>query len=455
VGLAAVLLIPQFLGIRGLERIGGGGHPILPCLHALFVPYPIALSKDSFFWTGTDVLYSDHIYYAGTVFSVAWLAAASLALAFAGRGKTFWRNPYFAASVLALLLALGPPAGLWALQAKLPLFSKFSHPLKYVPLYQLFSLAAGAVLLEHVLRRLERPKPWRGLCVAAAALLMVYHVSFVTPSLYTFGDRPYPPLPEAMGKLLQTSERPVRVLPICPLRSPVPGYVFSLQHNFPTLFHIDSLAGYDPLVERKPEYRRVSKGLEDDFAETVRRCGVTDLVVHRTCRQPVFNGNRRAWSVESESLYREEPIRQYCDRRSPILQTDDVRVIRVDDPDPLAFPSEDRRHALPLVRTEGAVAVDVSSLSNGGPVVVNYLWYPRTRATADGVPVASAADRFGRIEAQVPRGSKTLTIRYESPWTLGLAVGLALVVAGVVGYWGVLTLFLSVGRLHKRGSREP
>lgn len=442
-GLASVLILPQMLAIQGIERTGGGGHNIFAGVHAIFFPYPIARTHDTFFWTGTDVVYVEHFYYAGTVFSVAWLIGLSLAAAFRGPGRAFWRNPYFALSVLALVLALGQPAGLWPLQAHLPVFNKFGHPLKYLPLYHLFALSVGAVLVQRLLHRTAFRALGQRLCLLVLAALMLYHVWLARPSFYTFGDIPYPALPTEMHTLLSGSNRPVRVLPICPLRSPVQRYSFSLQHQFPTVYGIEALTGYDPLVEKKPEYLRIAALVKVDFARTIRTYGVTHLVLHRLCKWPVWNGNRLTLRVETESLYQSRPVQQYCDSRTPILRTEDVWILRVDDPDPLAFPAGDRRRALGLERTGAGLKIDVSGLPEGGPVVVNYLWYPRIRLTADGAPVASSADCFGRIEATVPPGTKTLLVRYETPWFLGIAVGFVLAAAGTAGHvaakrWGAV-----------------
>jgi hypothetical protein len=443
-GLAAILIVPQFLAIQDLDRKGGSGNNIFSGVHAIFFPYPIAQISKSFFWTGTEGLYTEQFYYAGSVFSLAWLLAVILAVGVSGRGKAFWKNPFLALSMIVFVLAMGRLGGLWELQAVLPVFNKFGHAVKYLPLFHVLALSAGAVFVEQVLRRSPLASRWRLACVVAVTGLMLYHVSLARPSFYTFADRPYPQLPSNISKRLQEPNRPARVLPICPLRSPVVGYVLSLQHNFPTIYRIDALTGYDPLVEKRSAYLGVTERLKTDFPDALRRYGVTDVLLHRLAKWPQWSGNHLALLVETESLYLNHPVRDYCDRRRDVGGNEQMEVLAVDDPDPLAFPVHDRRRALPLERTAASVTVDVSSLAQGGPVVVNYLWYPRIRVRMDGVLRTASADRYGRILVDVPRGTRMLTVDYRSPWLLGTGVGLGLIVAGVVGY--VIAGRLAVGR---------
>jgi hypothetical protein len=430
-GLAAILLVPQFLATSNLDRSGGGGHDVLPGVAAILFPYPLAkLGDDARYWcAGEGVIMQ--LYYAGSVFSLAWLFGLILAAAFEGRGRTYWRNPLFALSTVALLLGLGKLGLLWPIQGLLPVFNKFGHALKYLPLFHLFALAMGAVLVERLAGRLGLSDRWLRGCFAVVALLMVYHVTLAVPSFYSYGDVPYPPLPKAMSDILATSE-PTRIMPVCPPRSPARHYVFGLQHEFATIYRIDALTGYDPLVEKRPQFLRVAKGLEEDFAGTLRRYGTTHVVVHRLATDPQHSGSRLAEKVEAVSLFASPSMQTFCDRTEPILRTEDVAILKVSDPDPLAFPADDCRHALPLTRTPAALEVDVASLAGGGPVVINYLWYPRIRVTADGSPLDASADRFGRIQVDVPRGTRTLTVRYDTPWGLGLGVGVVLVALGAV-----------------------
>lgn len=435
-GLASILLVPQLLATGNIERPGAsGGHDVMPGVAALFFPYPIGqLGTDNRYWCGNDQAAIAQVYYAGSVFSLAWLFGSILAAAFQGPGKTYWRNPLFALSMLAFLLGLGKLGLLWPLQGLLPVFNKFGHALKYLPLFHLFALAMGAVLLERFIRHMGLSARWLRIGFVVVASLMLYHVALAFPSFYSYGDMPYPRLSPSMITVLRHQAQATRILPICPPRSPAPGYVVGLQHNFPTVYQIDALTGYDPLVEKRPEFLRVARRLEKDFPNAIRRYGVTDVIVHRFSKRPQYNGSSLARAVEAASLYLHLPVRDFCDRGVPILSTEEVTILPVDDSDPLAFPVADRNRRFSLERTPAGLEVDVSPLAEGGAVVINYLWYPRIRVTADSAPVAASADPFGRIQVEVPRGVRRLTVAYETPWRLGLGIGAVLTAVGVVGF---------------------
>ena len=57
------------------------------------------------------------------------------------------------------------------------------------------------------------------------------------------------------------------------------------------------------------------------------------------------------------------------------------------------------------------------------------------RATVDGHPARISHDAWERIVVSVPAGATSLHIRYVSGWMRGLALGLILILTGLLGGW--------------------
>ncbi len=434
-GLAAVLLVPQFLGLRGIHRTGAGGVDALDSLHAILVPYPLAETP---YW-GAGSRYREYhgqVHYAGTVFTLFWLAGLVVAWLYPRRLGRLMRTPLFTLGLVALLLCLGDPGVLWWAQAKLPILDKFSHPVKLLPFFHFFSLAAGAVVVERLTSATRSPAKWRALCLVVVSVLLAYHVSLVRRAWDSFADRPYPAMPDALDRTVGQEAGPVRVMAVPSALSLSVDFPLGLTDSYATVYGIDSFSGFDPLVSSRPEYERVERLAAADPLDTLRRYGVTHLVLHagsdssRLRELPGVLGYH-----ERKFLYRVEPLRAYCENRRPCYEDREIRVFRLDETEPKAFYLGDGTRPLPVSPAPSAVVVDASSLPGGGRVVVNYLWHRAIRVFADGRPIPASADDFGRIATTVPPGTQTLTIRYQSPWLAGLALGATLTALGVAIAW--------------------
>jgi hypothetical protein len=434
-GVAAPLLVTQSLGIRDLERVGGGGGHVLGGLHALVLPYPLGKAAGPADLGSMHLEYFGQLYYAGTLFTLAWFAGLLVAWLFPGRLRPLLKNPIFALGLLALLMCIGEAGVVWYVQAKLPLFSKFKHPVKVLPFFHFFSLLFGAIVADRLAQISRRPGRWRIVSFVVVAVLLVYHAGLARPSFYSFSDRPYPEMPKPVRQLLCPGKEPVRVMPVSQSRGISRNFTLGLTANFPSVYGIDSFWGHDPLVSFRPKYQRVEAEAEADVLETIRRHGVGYLLVHSTFDAPVLSDNHRVRWQEIRYLHVLEPLRSYYAGREPVVQTPHVRLFQLDGVDPMAFPADDREYALPIVRIPSGVQVDVASLLEGGEVVINYLWYEGIRVRGDGRPIPSHPDRFGRIETDVPPGTETLTVQYHTPWLTGSGIGLVLIAVGVGWYW--------------------
>ena len=436
-GIAAPLLLPQFAGLQNLDRVGGGGGNVLAGLHAMLFPYPLG-KADAPADLGTMHLeYFGQLYYAGTLFTLAWLTALLIAWIYPGRLRPLLKNPLFALALVAVLLCIGEAGILGALVEKMPVFSKFKHPVKLLPFFHLASLAFGALAIHRLTANTSSPGRWRTTAFALVSVLLLYHAALARPSFYSFADRPYPQMPQSVLRLVSPGDEPVRVMPVAQARSTAPDYTLSLTANFPSVYGIDSFAGHDPLVSFRPEYQRIERDAEARVLDTARRHGVAYLLVHATSDSPVLSKNRAVWmSQEIRDFHVQEPLRRYHADRRPLVETSDLRVFEVDDVAPMAFPAGDHSRALPIVRIPAGVKVDVTALPQGGQVVINYLWYQAIRVSADGRPIPSAPDSFGRIQAAVPAGARSLAVHYHGPWLLATTLGLVFAAVGIA--WHLL-----------------
>ncbi|MFH0963029.1 MAG: hypothetical protein V2A58_03355 [Planctomycetota bacterium] len=426
IGIAAVLLVPQYLLTRNIIRIVWG-NGILPALHALFLPYPLARAAHPQDWGTTDKQFMTQFYYSGSLFALAWLGAIVFASMRRGGFKKLLRNPFFFMSILALLMMLGYPGGLWPLQARLPLLNKFTMPWKFLPLFHVSATAAGALIIHRLLILLPAPKPWLKLCFPLVAALVIYHVNFARPSFFTFREQPYPALPPQIERLFANYPRPVRVLSITHPRCPDDNIVASLSHNYPTLYDVGSLLGYDTFVTAHPRFHKMLSHWSRDSIMGAQACGITHIVVHRTSAVLGF-ADPSIPPSEGPPLWL--CVRSYCRTRRPVLADDLMWVFEVDDSAPFAFPAGDQKRALPVEILQGKVRIDTSGLQTTCDVVVNFLWWPNTRLRAHGLALASRPDPYERILVTVPAGTQDVIVSYESPWRLGGAIGGVLISMG-------------------------
>lgn len=435
VGVAAPLLVPQFLSVQGLERAGGGGPGALDGMHALLLPFPIG---ETHYW-GVESRFGRYfaqIYYAGTVFTLVWLASLATAWIYPRRLGRICANPLCVLALVTLLLSLGDPGVLWYLQAKLPVLEKFTHPVKLLPLFHFFSLSAGAVVVHQLTSRTRSPVRWQVLCFVVVLVLLTYHVSLVRRSWNSFTDVPYPAMPRELDRLLKEDGKAARIVPVKSALSVGVDFPPGLADNYPTVYGIDSLSGLDPLVSFRPEYQQVERRLSADLLDTLRRYGVTHLVLHGTGDSSRLRESPCvSCYTERKDLYRLEALRRYCANREPCYEDREMSVFLLDNTAPIAYGGADPIQSFSVVKGPSRLIVDVSCLPSGGKVVINYLWYRAIRLSADGQRLTSWADDFGRIATTVPPNTRTVTVHYQSPWLLGIALGAAVIAAGMVIAW--------------------
>ena len=428
VGLAIPLLLPQWKATTGLER-SGGGDGIEFGLMSMLYPNPLVNSGMPNGWGNDNSTPEGQLYYAGTFFTLAWVAGIAVLVAGKEGLKAIRGNPLLICSLVAFLFALGSKGVLWLLHMQLPLLRSFTHPFKFLPFLHLFSLILGGLILQRAFARSSKQAVAGISFFAVAAVVMFYHASISNQAFYLWNDRPDARIPGAM-RLAIGGER---IYPLAPARSPIGGYYKSLAHNFASFEQVQSIEGYEPLWRNKLPYSEVNNGILANLPEILRRYGVTRLVVLRTAGEPVLSPNKGVNGNEQLPLEWVKQALKVADGEA-IYKDESVAVHKVAGSDPLAR-NEQNGVALPLAVIGNEVVVNTALMGGGGKIMVNYLWRPGIVARAGGRALMVSADRYSRLEIVVPAETARVFIGYEAPWGLGIATGAAVMLAGVLLGW--------------------
>src|SRR5439155_27272433 len=104
-------------------------------------------------------------------------------------------------AVLTFLLALGHIAILWTWQARLPILNQFTHPVKFLPFFHLFSCGIGALFVDRAIQQTSGVNRWQCLTFIVVAALLLYHAFWARSALFLYADPPYPILPKQLEGL--------------------------------------------------------------------------------------------------------------------------------------------------------------------------------------------------------------------------------------------------------------
>src|SRR5690606_15400931 len=140
------LLLPQYAESADLYRRAGNG-TMLPYLATFFLPYPLATADFPGLPDSPGFQHMGHMRYSGTVFNVVAAIGMLSLIAFRWNRRTTAANVWLLLAWAALLFTFGRTGGLWYLFAKIPPFTSFKHPFKFVAFTTLFMTVAGAILV--------------------------------------------------------------------------------------------------------------------------------------------------------------------------------------------------------------------------------------------------------------------------------------------------------------------
>jgi hypothetical protein len=429
IAMALPLLTVQLGLASDMNRPSGYGGGVGDGLLAMLLPYPLVGAHHPNGWGSLNAEYMGQLFYFGTLFAMLW-AVSALALIAAWPGRSVWAaHVWTVCAGVALWLAVGHEGGLWTLLGKLPVLGTINNqPFRLLPLFVLFSVLSGGVLLERWLQRVSRRRVWEAALMVVLLIAIGYHVTLCCCSFYDYGFRPYPELPDEIASLVRrdAAQTTGRIASWAPLRSTEPSYALALPHNLPSIYALPAFGGYNPLVQWKTPFLFVRDRLHNDPTGAARAYGVRWFLKHRTADEPVFSPNPCARILERQVRYDAEFRQIKFSRVHHWPGLPDVAVMELDEVDPLCFVADASKRALPF-RCDGAgIDVNLGRPSSASAVVVNFLWYPDITATVDGRVVPCRRDAWYRITVDVPAGAKGLAIRYQPAWRTGILRGLGL-----------------------------
>ena len=451
----AALSIPVFYQQWRLSREmssndPGGGDGIGGNLLSMLLPYPLVWGSLPNGWGNLNLEWGGHFYYFGTVLLVAFLAAVSTLVwrRVMVRSKTSDEGgssrlqlPLVIPAFVAFLLSLGQSGGLWWLMGLLPVGLR-NNPFRAVPWFVFFACLVGARYLEDFIasrkavagQAVEKRRSRLLFGIAGIGLVLVaLHLTRVGIAFYTYGFRPYPQLPAELAKVVGPDEggRQQRIMTVAAWRSTDPSYPLAMPHNLPCEYEVPAFHGYDVLVQRFGRYKTCVERVVAQPQAAFAAYGVRWLLVHRT----VWGG----WEPETPNRF--ERVFPFANvlatlgdsKEVPLAELSEfVKVIEIPDAAPLAFDAARPTDALTLRMSVAGLDIDLGSEPEPRKIVVNFLRYPDTVATADGKPAAVTEDEWQRIVVAVPAGARQIQIRYSPPRGTGIAIAVILSLVGVV-----------------------
>ncbi|HSS97668.1 MAG TPA: hypothetical protein VLK33_11595, partial [Terriglobales bacterium] len=128
-----------------------------------------------------------------------------------------------------------------------------------------------------------------------------------------------------------------------------------------------------------------------------------------------------------------------------VYNSSDIQLYQLPSYKPMAFSSAASSSALPVQFDGSGATINTSSL-RGGPVILNLLWKPEYRASANGNQLSVVADDWNRISVEVPPETTQVRIDYRPHWEYGYAVSFIALICGVlIGKWFIASDNLGIG----------
>jgi hypothetical protein len=434
VGLSAPLLLHHLQITSGHERFAPVETGVYDELHAALLPYPFAHAELPTHWGSSDAEKMGHFYFFGGLFAALFaLQAFCFWIVFPDRrawGRAWW----VPCGIFALLMVLGEPAYLWQGVSTLPM-SKFflRYTFRFYPWLAFCAILSGGLILERILATFRRRQPWELLLGLLMLCVLAYHLAMCTASFYSYGFRPYPPLPHEFEAIFHPYEdksfvgdkNSRRLASWFPLRSTSPDYYLALPLNLPHYYRVPSIFGYDPVVEGQRPVAEVYRRLQDEPLNACKAYGVGWHLFSysnsgvRKSDEP-YRGMEHV--IHFEPAYR---ALQKADLTT-LAQARGTSLKELPGVDPLAFARGQSERALPMHLHCRGANIDVSGLAPGTNVTINFLWYPQMRLALDGHSLNVDKDDWQRITTTLPKSGCTLSLRYEPPWQKTCAVGAGL-----------------------------
>jgi hypothetical protein len=442
-GLALILpvLIVQLELTRGMaEKQLNFGMGIEPGLLATMLPYPLSHAAG---FMGVPANRAPELqtewYYSGTLLMACAFLCLGVMLCYRCRRSWLGQNPWTAVAILALWLGVGNEGLLWTLVGNLPVLRAVNHhPHRLLPFFVFFALIVGGLFLERLLRRTGSRK-WEYAIAAATTLLMLYHTSLSQNSLWCYGDRPYPELPQEIARRILPSHDPNagRVLCYGPWRSGLAGFAYALPMNLPSAYGAYGFGGYDPVTEARPESRAIQDKFDASPGEAARAYGVRWVLVanadYYRQESPYWRSVRNCdWCYDFSDTAWPQYRQQFLPAAELCYECAEVSLYEIPDVSPLAYDRANPRSPLPMTFSGGGAEVQIPG-SGQRTVVVNLATRPWLRAACGKRPLEFAADEWGRMEVSVPDGVIRFEVFNDLPWRKAIMMSLVLATTTLVG----------------------
>jgi hypothetical protein len=388
---------------------------------------------------------NEEVYYFGGIFalltiSAFWYVALRLLLTQKSLPlvKLFLkRNIWLMPAIFSLAMAAGYDGLLWNVLSCMPLFSIFRQSDKFLVYFALFGIITAAVIIERLLNSKMMPKFTEAGLYGSTISLLCVHIIFCTSSFYNFADKPYPALPDGAQKLLSAgaeNDLPQRLMSCSPERDRYPGYPASLTLNFPTIYDLLALEGYEPLIIMTPKMTELIQNIDKHPLLIAQEYGVKFLVSYKA------RPNEALTAINDSEILEDEMISpRYVSWMENILPESRLlqslpngAIYEIPNPKPLAFDLAKPDEPLPIKVSDNGIKIDISKIHSQSSIVVNFQYRPMFSATIDGSPTALVCDSYNRIVVPVSKNSKLLKLEYNVPWNKGLLLGGLLILLGII-----------------------
>ncbi|MGO9108224.1 MAG: hypothetical protein ACLP9L_03230 [Thermoguttaceae bacterium] len=443
-GLALLLptLIVQLELTRGMtEKEANFGKGIEQGLLATLAPFPFTRAEGFMgLPANREEVLATQWYYAGTFLMACAFLSMGMMLAYRCRRAWLGQHPWMVAAIVSLWLSLGREGVLWTAIGNLPVIRAVNHhPHRLMPFVVFFSLIAGGIFLERLLRRATSRK-WEYWIAAATAILMLYHVSLSRNSLWSYGDRPYPELPQEIAERVLPGQDPQagRVLSYGPFRTGLPGYAFTLPLSLPSAYGAYGLGGYDPIIEDRPETRAyqdkfAASPMEASRAYAVRWILVANADYYKKEWEYWWAARKSTWCFGFSDSGWHDYREKFLPAAKLRAQREEVSLYEIPEASPMAFDRARPRAPLSIEFHGWGAEVEVPG-SGQRTVVVNLVVRPWLKAACGEQRLESSADEWGRMEVRVPQGVNRFQVFYDLPWRRGIVLGIIVAITTLVGF---------------------
>lgn len=298
----------------------------------------------------------------------------------------------------AVLFSLGKAGLLWPVTAKLPLFSKFQHPFKFLLFIIFFGSMAGVLFFTWLrgvyLRNVLALRLIHAGVYGFGVMALLFTFIFCQQHFNRYGFRkPYAAEPW-MRHILR--EKDYRVYAAG--ASTAPGRSASLMFNFGTVYKIPSAGGWEEL-----------NGIYPNVLQYGRQYGVRYYILSE------FQDYREGLNIRSETefplwlkkseeslpvIYRDSSIRIYEDvNAEPLVQLRQQGVLQ-----PVDF---DIRY-----NARGAT-ISLNKEVTGDGLTLAFIWRPKLNVYLDGKQHAVEKDEFQRVWVRPSGSFSKIELLYE------------------------------------------